>query len=179
MRFGLREFLMFVAVLMLPVGAYFGAFRPQNRQIDKDQQELEHRRELLTKLRAETAQNDDLERANEEIAGQIEQIEARLPTSKGVDQIVRQVSVLAIESGLAPPTLKSQAAVAAARYREQPLEMSTTGTFEGLYGFLQSLERLPRITRITSMKLAESEDEGLQIDFTLSIYFREDEEAAS
>ncbi|GJM17930.1 MAG: hypothetical protein DHS20C14_01430 [Phycisphaeraceae bacterium] len=179
MRFGLREFVMFLAVILLPVGAYFVAFKPQNVQIEKDREELSHRREMLAKLRAETARNDDLERANMEIAGQIEQIESRLPTSKGVDQIVRQVSVLAVESGLAPPTLKSSKPVAAARYREQPLEMTTTGTFTGYYAFLQSLERLPRITRVVSMKMDEAEDGEIEIAFTLSIYFREDEEAAS
>ena len=82
MRFGVREFVMFLAVLLLPVGAYFVAFRPQNVQIEKDREELEHRRELLEKLRAETARTADLERANAEIADQIERIESRLPTSK-------------------------------------------------------------------------------------------------
>ena len=179
MRIGIREFIMFMAVLLLPVGAYFGAFRPQNTQIEKDRAELEHRRELLTKLRAETARNADLQRANAEIADQITQIESRLPTSKQVDQIVRQVSVLAVEAGLAAPNLKSAKPVAAARYREQPLEMTTTGTFEGFYGFLQSLERLPRITRIVDLKLGETAEGPIEIAFTLSIYFREDEGSAS
>ncbi len=179
MRFGLRELVMFLAVVLLPVGAYFVAFRPQNIQIEKDREELAHRRELLAKLRAETARNDDLERANAEIAGQIEKIESRLPTSKGVDQIVRQVSSLAVEAGLEPPSLKSLKPVAAARYREQPLELQTNGTFEGYYTFLQSLERMPRITRIVDLKMEDSADGGIDFDFTLSIYFREDEEAAS
>ncbi|MEQ8770124.1 MAG: type 4a pilus biogenesis protein PilO [Phycisphaerales bacterium] len=179
MRFGVRELVMFLAVLLLPVGAYFVAFRPQNVQIEKDREELAHRRELLAKLRAETARNDDLERANAEIAGQIEKIESRLPTSKGVDQIVRQVSSLAVEAGLAPPSLKSMKPVAAARYREQPLELTTNGTFEGYYTFLQSLERLPRITRIVDLKMEEAKDGGIEFAFTLSIYFREDEEATS
>lgn len=179
MQLGLREVIMFGAVLLLPVGAYFGAFRPQNQQIDHDRAELAHRVEMLAKLRAETAKNDDLERANAEIGEQIEKIEARLPTSKQVDQIVRQVSVLAIDAGLAPPTLKSAKPVAAARYREQPLEMSTKGTFEGFYTFLQSLERLPRITRVVEMTMSDYEDGLISFDFTLSIYFREDEENAS
>lgn len=179
MRFGIREMFMFLAIIMLPVGAYFGAFRPQNVQIDKDRAELEHRREMLNKLREETARNDDLERANAEISEQIGKIESRLPTSKQVDQIVRQVSVLAVESGLESPTLKSAKPVAAARYREQPLEMTTEGSFEGLYTFLQSLERLPRITRVVDLTLEEADEGGLAIAFTLSIYFREDEEASS
>lgn len=179
MRIGIREFVMFMAVLLLPVGAYFGAFRPQNAQIEKDRAELEHRRELLTKLRAETARNADLQRANTEIAGQITQIESRLPTSKQVDQIVRQVSMLAVESGLAAPNLKSTKPVAAARYREQPLDMTTSGSFEGFYAFLQSLERLPRITRIVDLTLSDAKDGSLQVAFTLSIYFRQDEGSAS
>ena len=87
--------------------------------------------------------------------------------------------MLAVEAGLEPPSLKSLKPVAAARYREQPLELNTNGTFEGYYTFLQSLERLPRITRIVDLKMEEATDGDIDFAFTLSIYFREDEEATS
>lgn len=95
--------------------------------------------------------------------------------------IVRQVSSLAVESGLTPPTLKSEKPVAAARFREQPLSMSTSGSFEGFYEFLLALERLPRLTRVVDLLLKDSSEEGVEVDaeFTLSIYFQSDEGDAS
>jgi Tfp pilus assembly protein PilO len=160
MNFGLREVIIFLVVLAMPVGAYFAIFKPQNEKIEDKKAQIIHKEQMLTLLREETSRNEDLQRANEEIAERIEEIESRLPTGKEVDQIVRQVS----------------SPIAAARYFEQPLEMTTKGSFKGYYEFLASLERMPRITRIVDMKVVRArEDAEIEVDFTLSIYFRADE----
>jgi Tfp pilus assembly protein PilO len=182
MQFGTRELVLFLTVLLLPVVSYFTIFKPQNTRIDQATAEIVHKRELLDQLRRETAKSKDLVEVNEAIMEGVTLIESRLPTNKEVDQIVRQVSTLAIDSGMQPPTLKSDKPLAAARYREQPLVMSTAGSFEGFYDFLLALERLPRITRIVSMTIKENkqtkkDDEPqpeITVEFTLSIYFRED-----
>lgn len=185
MQFGTRELVLFLTVLLLPVVSYFTIFNPQNIRIDQATAEITHKRELLDQLRRETARSKDLESVNGSLQDSITVIESRLPTNKEVDQIVRQVSALAIEAGLHAPTLKSDRPLAAARYREQPLIMTTQGDFAGFYEFLTSLERLPRITRIVNMTVKESRERRDEVqteitaEFTLSIYFREDEGSAS
>ncbi|MFT5424471.1 MAG: type IV pilus assembly protein PilO [Phycisphaerales bacterium] len=180
MRLGPREMMMLLGVLMIPAGAFMLAFKPQNTRIQEDQVALEHMKEMLDKLRVETAGNDDLEATNSEIATQIDSMESRLPTNKEIDEIIRQVSVLAADSGLGDPTLKTEKPVAAAAYREQPLTMSVSGTWDGFYRFMQQVERLPRITRVVKMTLERDEDlEIVEVEFQLSIYFRQDEEANS
>jgi len=70
---------------------------------------------------------------------------------------------------------RSATPISAAHYFEQPLEMSTVGTFDGFYDFLTRLERLPRVTRIVDMTLERnSKDDRISVEFTLSIYFREE-----
>lgn len=181
MQFGTRELVLFLTVLLLPVVSYFTIFQPQNKRIDQATADISHKRELLDQLRLETARSKNLVQVNDSLQERIAVIESRLPTNKEIDQILRQVSGLAIEAGLKPPTLKSDKPVAAARYREQPLIMTTRGDFGGFYNFLVALERLPRITRVVSMSIRESreEDAEISVDFTLSIYFREDEGSAS
>jgi|TARA_R110000782_G_scaffold24264_3_gene62756 Tfp pilus assembly protein PilO len=181
MQFGTREIVLFLTVLLLPVVSYFTIFQPQNKRIDQATAEISHKRELLDQLRRETARSKDLVAVNDSLQERITVIESRLPTNKEIDQILRQVSALAIEAGLQPPGLKSDKPVAAARYREQPLIMTTRGTFQGFYNFLVSLERLPRITRVVEMSIKESreKDAEISVEFTLSIYFREDEGSAS
>ena len=180
MQFGTRELVLFLAVLMLPIVSYFVIFQPQNNNILQAQSEIEHKREILDSLRAETRRNDDLAVANEAIEGRIDEMESWLPSNKEIDLIVRQVSSLAIDSGLTPPTLKSSKPVAAARFREQPLEMTTAGSFEGFYEFLLAIEQLPRITRIVDMVIKDSTKEDIEIEasFTLSIFFQVDEKIA-
>ncbi len=180
MQFGTRELVLFLAVLMLPIASYFVIFKPQSANIAQAKSEISHKREMLDTLRAETSRNDDLKSANERIRARIDEMEALLPSNKEVDLIVRQVSALAIESGLSSPTLKSTKPVAAARFREQPLEMSTAGSFEGFYKFLLAIEQLPRITRIVDMVIKDSTTSGIEIEakFTLSIYFQTEESLA-
>ena len=174
MKFGTREIVLFLAVLLLPIVSYFVIFQPQSANIEHAQSEISHKREMLDALRIETKRSDDLMTANEAIKTRVDEMEAQLPSGKEVDLIVRQVSALAIEAGLTPPTLKSSKPVAAAKFKEQPLEMSTKGSFDGFYKFLLSIEKLPRITRIVDMTIKDSTDEGIELkaDFTLSIYFQ-------
>ena len=176
MRFGPRELLMLLVVLAVPLASYMLVFRPQNAKITEARGEIEHKLDMLARLRAETGRTDDLAAANAEMAGRIEQIEARLPTDKEIDEVVRQISDLAVAAGLAPPELDTENPLSASMYREQPLTVKTEGTFEGLYSFLVELERLPRITRLPDIKVQQvggAEGVKLKIEFTLSIYFQD------
>lgn len=176
MNIGLRHIVVFLVLMALPASSYFTVFKPQNKAIEAARQEINHKRELLEKLREETARNADLARANQEITHRLTEIEARLPSSKELDDVVRRVSDLAVRAGLAAPVLKSATPVEAALYREQPLEMSLSGTFDAFYHFLLELEQMPRITRIPDLVMTRvnTEDGVMKVEFTLSIYFQED-----
>jgi len=171
-----REILLLAVLLAVPLSTYWLVFRPQNAEINQARGEIEHKREVLEKLRSATSRNADLVRANEQISQSILAIEARLPTDKEVDGIVRRISDLAVKSGLTPPGVKSAAPVKAARYMEQPMVIQTGGEFRGFYSFLLNLERLPRITRIPDLKLTRSKkvDGTMSATFTLSIYFQDE-----
>lgn len=176
MGIGLRHIIVFLVLMALPASSYFTVFKPQNKAIEAARQEIAHKRELLEKLRQETARNADLARANEEITERLAEIEARLPSTKELDDVVRRVSDLAVKCGLAAPVLTSVAPVDAALYREQPLDMKITGTFDSYYKFLLEIEQMPRITRISDLRMTRvtTEDGVMSVEFTLSIYFQED-----
>jgi type IV pilus assembly protein PilO len=171
MRMGIREIVLLFA---LPVASYFLVFRPVNSEIGQAKSEIEHMRLRLAKVQESTAKNQDLQRQNEESKRQIEAIEARLPSSKEVDTVIRQVSDLAVESGLESPAIESDKPVAAAVYMEQPLKMKIAGDFAGFHTFLKKLEALPRITRILDLKMLRANDVNghMKAEFTLSIYFQ-------
>jgi type IV pilus assembly protein PilO len=179
MRIGLREVFLLAVLLALPLLSWWLVFRPQNAEITQAKREIEHKRLMLQKLQETTSRNQDLQRANEEIRRNIDAIEARLPSSKEVDQVVRQVSDLAVQSGLEPPAIESDKPVTAAMYMEQPLKMKINGNFNGFYEFLNRLQQLPRITRIPDMKIVRSteKDGHMKAEFTLSIYFLQESES--
>lgn len=174
MRIGFREVLLLGVLLALPLCSYVMVFRPVNAEIAQARAEIEHMRLRLAKVQEITSRNVDLARENEESRRQIEAIEARLPSSKEVDQVVRQVSELAVQCGLEPPGIESEKPLTAAMYREQPLKMRVSGDFNGFHEFLRRVEALPRITRLLDMKIVRHHQLNghMKAEFTLSIYFQ-------
>jgi type IV pilus assembly protein PilO len=179
MKLGAREGLIGAVLLAVPLASWWMVFRPQNTAIDSAKADIAHKRELLAKLKEFTSRNADLRQANEEMAARIGDIEARLPSDKEVDSIVRQVSDIAVSCGLDSPAVKNVKPRQEAMFMEQPLEMSLAGNWTGYYDFLAKVEQLPRITRISTMKLKRSDegDGNMKAEFTLSIYYQQSRQA--
>jgi type IV pilus assembly protein PilO len=177
MQFGPRSLTLLGTLVALPLASWWFVFRPQNKQMHIDKEDIAHMKEMLEKLKAETAKTDDLAKANDEIRKSIQIIETKLPSGKEIDSVVRQVSDVAVNAGLGAPALKSGLPVAASLYMEQPLEMSVAGSFGGFYAFLRNLESLPRLTRLPELKIQSVERQdgvSMQAEFTLSIYFQQE-----
>ncbi|MCW5756261.1 MAG: type 4a pilus biogenesis protein PilO [Phycisphaeraceae bacterium] len=177
MKFGIREVVLLLVLFAVPLASYWFVFRPQNHQIERAREEISLRREKLQKLQQESARRGTLEAATTQIAERISSIESRLPTNKELADVVRQISELANDAGLQQPSIVAEKPVKAALYMEQPLKISMTGDFRGFYKFLLELERLERITRLPDMTIKRSDrvDGQMQADFTLSIYFQDEE----
>lgn len=175
MRFGIRQLIFLGVLLAVPLASFFMVFQPQNRDITRAKGEIGVKRAMLEKLRTATAQNSDLEKSNAEMKTAISAIEARLPSDKEVDMVLRDVAQTAARCGLKLPKFqKTDKALAAGLAVEQPLSVELTGDFDGFYKFLLELEKLPRITRIPDLKVtrAPDTDGNLKAEFTLSIYYQ-------
>lgn len=168
--------LLIAVILATPVAAWWFAFVPENRYIRLMQEDLRGKETMLDKLREETSRNRDLQAANEELKLSVQLIEERLPDTKEIDAIVRQVTDLALISGLEAPAIKSAKPVASALYMEQPLEMEVKGNFPGFFRFISEVEKLPRITRIHDMTVTSRTEGDVELNakFTLSIYFQDE-----
>ncbi len=177
MGMGIRQFIFLVVLLAVPLASYFLVFRPQNEEIEKAKTEIELKQAMLEKLRTATSKTADLEQANEEIKKSIEAIESRLPSSKELDIVLREVAIIAGKCGLKIPTFKKndKTIPAGGLALEQPLDVEITGNFDGFYRFLQDLEKIPRITKIQDMKLtrADDADGNIKASFTLTVYYQE------
>lgn len=173
--------LVFTAVLIgVPVASFLLVFRPQNHDIKKIKQNTDLKQQALEKLRATTALKADLEREIVEIRRTIVTVEKNLPTSKELDTVLRDVAQIASKVGLRIPKFSRVAEVQdAGTAREQQLDVEVAGDFDGFYNFLLQIEKLPRITRLTDLKLerivdaAESKDGLARASFKLSIYYQE------
>ncbi len=174
MNTAIRQLLFFAVLLTLPIASYFLVFKPQNIEIEKAKKEIDHKQAMLDKLRQATAQSDDLARANDQVKLAIEAIQARLPGTKEMDNVLRQVSSLAGKSSLRVPQFKkSDKTSPAGLAMEQPIDIEITGDFDGFYQFLLELEQLPRIMRIPDFSIVRSDkvDGEMKTKLVLSIYY--------
>ncbi len=173
----LRQVIFFMLLIALPIASYFFVFKPQNDEINKAKKDIEHKQAMLEKLQAATAQTADLARQIEQIKTEIQSIEARLPSGKEMDNVLRQVSNVAAKNDLKVPNFKrSDKILTAGTAMEQPVDIEITGDFDGFYKFLLDLEQLPRITRIPDFSIVRSDkvDGEMKTKFTLSIYYEGD-----
>jgi type IV pilus assembly protein PilO len=182
MNWGYRQLAYLLVLLAVPLASYFMVFRPQNAAIAAARAEIELKERTLQKLREATEQTADLEAANQEIAGAVEAIRARLPDSKAIDTVLREVAQIAARHNLKVPVFKKEDKTQpAGEAMEQALEVEIVGSFDGFYRFLLDLERIPRITRLSDMKLTRDDQENgaMRAQITMSIFYRPDDTVAS
>lgn len=197
MRFGLRELIFLVVLLAVPIASFMFVFKPRNEEINQARQEVDAKTEKLEQLRQVQGQLNDLGQAIEEWRKAIEMIEAKLPSERGIEDILEQVWNLAEDNGLQILGTHAEPAVPAATYMELPLKIEMYGDFDGFYQFLLELEQLPRITRVHEMAVnraghtsrgsrgrsrrgpADEVPEGtMEAEFILSIYYQPEQSRA-
>lgn len=175
MKLGIRELVFFMLMLGLLVAAWFILDKKARKRADL-LAEVESMQQSLTNLRASMAGIDDQDRKISELQQAISFFESKLPQEKEVDKILKEVWQMAEANSLATRTIKTLKSERAANYSEQPIQLNLSGDFNGFYAFLLQLEKLPRITRVSQMKLEKINDRDgeMQAQLTLSIFFEPD-----
>ena len=176
MKFGIRELILVCAMVGLLAAAYFFVFAKANAKRADLQQKIEIKRKELADLTSATQGIDDLGRKINELQQAITFFESKLPQEREIDKILKEVSHMADANSLQTKTVKMLKSERGPSYSEQPIQLSLSGDFNGYYAFLLQLEKLPRITRVTQMKLEKINDRDgeMQAQMTLSIFFEPD-----
>jgi len=181
MKFGLREALFVALLMVMPVGAWWFVFRPQNTQNAEMRRQIDARQAKLQQLNQELAAIGNLEKEIRSLTGAIDFFESKLPDEKEMDKILQEIWMLAKSNDLNPKSIRTLVRRGAASFladgsdqAEQLIAIELEGDFEGFYAFLLSLEGQPRIMRIGKMKLRTEEknlDGNVSANFELSIFF--------
>ena len=172
MKFGVRE-LMFVCVLLGIGGWTWNAYQKRDQERKDLNADTAKIRTELVSLKTATAGIEDLGRKIDDLQKAIDFFESKLPQEQEMDKILTEVSQMADANALTTRTVKTLKSEKTANYREQPIQMSISGDFNGFYSFLLQLEKLARITRVTQMNLQkiDEHDGQMQAQMTLSIFF--------
>src|SRR5690348_14554130 len=173
MKLGIREIIFVSVMLAVLIGAYTFVFKKTSEKRAALVADIESKQSVLNNLSQATAGIDDLNHKTEELEKAITFFQSKLPQEREVDKILQDVWQMAAANSLESKTVKMQKTEKTANYSEQPIQMSLSGDFNGFYSFLLQLEKLPRITRVSQMKLEKiSERDGeMQAQLTLSIFY--------
>jgi type IV pilus assembly protein PilO len=173
MKFGFRELLFFIVLLGFLAGTYFFVFAKANQKREALRLEILQKQQALADLQVSTAGIEDLNKRIKDLQEAIAYFESKLPQEKEFDKILEEVSNMASANSLQSKAVRTLKTERCATYSEQPIQIGLSGNFNGFYLFLQQLEKLPRITRITGMSLQkiQERDGDMQATMTLSIFF--------
>ena len=173
MKLQLRELILLTLMLaLLGCSWWFGFKRVADRK-EQYRAEMQQKRQELRDLELATSGIDDLGRRVDELRRAVEFFEAKLPREKEVQRTLRDVWQAAEKNQLEIRKFEPQPVKDESHYREQPIKLSLAGDFEGFYAYLLELERMDRITRVTSLDVSKIDDVDGQTgaDMTLSIFF--------
>ena len=176
MKFGVRE-LIFIAVMIGLLGSsYFLVFNKANEKRVAVQAEIDRKQKALAELEQATSGTDDLKQKIDDLQKAISIVENKLPQEREIDKVLKEVWQMAEANNLQTKTIRTMKSERAASFSEQPIEMSLAGDFEGFYVYLQQLEKLPRLTRVTKMDLNKmnNREGAMEATLTLSIFFEPD-----
>ena len=173
MKFGIREIIFVMLMLGVLGSANFLVFKKNSADRAAKQAEITQKQQQLGSLQEATAGIPDLTKKTEELQQAINFFESKLPQEKEIDTILKEVWQMAEANSLQTKTIKTLRSERGPNYREQPIQMSLSGDFNGFYAFLLQLEKLARITRVTQMNLQkiDEHDGQMQAQMTLSIFF--------
>ncbi len=175
MKIGFREIIFLSLMTALLVVAFLWFKKSDTRRVDiladirKDQA-------ALTNLRTATAGIADLGKKLDELQQAIKFFESKLPAEKEMDKILKEVWQMAEQNNLQTKKVQTLRSERNSNFSEQPIQLSLSGDFNGYYAFLLQLEKLPRLTRITDMKLEKINDRDgeMTAQMTLNIFFEPD-----
>jgi type IV pilus assembly protein PilO len=161
-------------IMGLAVVAAIGYFAISPKVTER--QVLRQRNEVLVaqvvKARADEATLRRFRAQAEALKKRLETAQARLPSEREIPGLYRQLSDLALQSGLAVTLFASRPAEERDTVAEIPIAVTAEGTYHQLAGFLSRMGRIPRIVNLGDFRLGgiDRPTGTLRAEMTLATY---------
>jgi type IV pilus assembly protein PilO len=162
--------ILFAGVLVALFGcSYVSIFRPTALQRQSLAKDIELKQKSIARMRQSSAGLEDLEREIDRLQAMVDGFTAHLAKPGDVKSIAGNIEQLAAGNALQGHVVVGSARVLASDYREQPVNVAVSGSFNGLYVFLLKLERLPQLARIAHLSLTKTESGQARAELTLCL----------
>jgi Tfp pilus assembly protein PilO len=171
-----RIYVVSAMLLCAVLGTYFLAIKPQREALAAEHQRMQDQALMMDVLAAEMARLSGAKRQMEQLETAVGAFDERLPKKGEMDVILREVWLIADIAGLKTQRIRTLDEQTLHHVRVQPVEISLRGRFEGLYGFLLALERLPGLMKLQGISVRnvnERVDGELEASMILNVFCRQ------
>lgn len=182
----LRIIIMVLVSVLTLVAAYYLVLKDKFELIDKQHgQEEEKRKEFKEKYNL-AANLSAYEKQMIEVKERYKQLLQELPSSDQLPELIDNITRQAENNGLKYQSIKPGAAKSLLGfYKELPIDLVVSGTYNGFGGFVSDLSKIPRIVTLHdfSIKRAPSTEDSPQNSLVMNIsaktyWLSPDEESA-
>jgi len=189
MKLGLRESVVVLLLLAVPVASWWFVFRPRTARRLEMREQIRVKQEKLRALNRMTGTLGDLQKEIASLQGALRFFQSKLPGEKEIDKVLQEIWQMAESNRMVTKSIRTLDrtdrrgfTAPTGPHAEQPITVQLEGDFMGFYAFLQALEKQPRIVRIQDMTLlrpAKSPGGHIRATFIMSIFFEKNKEGRS
>jgi len=163
-------------VLAVALTAAFAAvvYVPQQHKIRRLRADAAALRAEVERREARVAGMQALEEQIQRVEAEVAGFEESVPPAGDLGPFLEQVTDLAATKGVVDPDIEPLAPLTGPPVEALPIQMTFTGGFASVYGFLQALESLPRLTRVSRLELSRTggRPDLLEGDVTVQVYYQ-------
>lgn len=171
----MTKVIFFVLLIGLVYISHIFMIKPANADLVRQKAKVAESLVRLRQLESAPAAIEDLRKQLTELEDGIKLLESRLPDESEIHTVLENVTVIALQQGLVPKTIRTLRPKNNNGYIEQPLKMELHGDFESYYSFLLALEKLDRITNIPELIIKKDSklDGHMEAVFVVNIFFQD------
>ncbi len=174
MSSNIRKTVFFILLIGLIYISYVFMIRPANTNLTMQKGKVSQNMTKLRHLETAPAAIEDLQKQLTRLEDGIMLLESKLPPENEIHTVLKNITVIALQEGLTPKTIRTLKPKYNNGYIEQPLKLELGGNFKSYYSFLLALEKLDRITNIPELVIKKDLrfDGCMQATFVVNVFFQ-------
>lgn len=162
---------LFLATGLVLSVVYFIVFRPLDSQFQTVRQQADELRQLVERAPEITTEHRSLDERLAACRKQTSELWQRIPAAPRESDFLAQVCQLAERTGMHVADYQPGTVEQRENHHELEVRIATRGEYPSLCRFLEQIDQIPRLSRMTHLDIASPTDESLTVDLTYRIYF--------
>ena len=171
MKVPTRHLALIGLLITVPVSAWAIAYRPMNNAVHGVAEEIRLRTSNLSYVDEINMQYRELKSLSKKINTSTTQAANRIPSHHNADQWLESASDSAQNLGLIVRSVTTSGERRDGEYNILPVDLTITGLFESVYGLVQHLEQMERMTRVDRMIIHRINDEEVEARLIIHLIF--------